>query len=135
MYLPSEIEDIYGVVTVVNHKLYCMLCCGVCKHTLYVEELIHDSDHVMEDLGALAALLSSQSSQSRSGSPIGISWMKIPFILSHTLSPGQWTDGIVFSSRPQRCSSCKSDVIGSSISLPLIMERNICTALGTHIVL
>ena len=124
-----------------------MLCHGSCKHTDYVNELVHQSENVIEDLEGIAALLSSpHASLSKMCSPMGISWKKTPFILSdmqkdilrngfHDLV--QLIDGhevIVFpSDECQKCSSCESPVLASSTCLPLIVERNIITALGSYV--
>ena len=142
--LISEIVNKYGVVTVINHKLHCLICHAVCKHTLHVEELL-SSETVVEDLDSIAASIASQqSSPSKAISPIGVSWMKTPFFLSQThkkiLCDGfncfmKEINGqkvVVFPSDGlQLCSSCNSEMVPAVISLPLIMNRSICTASGS----
>lgn len=141
--LPEQ-ENEYGVVTITNHKLYCMLCHRECKHTLHIEELIQ-SEKCPESLEELATLLSESppSSGSKKTSPMGISWKKTPYILSEAqqkiLRNGvfsfQCTDDneVVIplsTTESQQCPLCGSKQVKDKVSLPLIMERSIHKGLG-----
>lgn len=141
--LPEQ-DNEYGVVTVINHKLYCMLCHRVCKHTLHVEELIQ-SENCPEILEELATLLSTlpSSSGSKKTSPMGISWKKTPYILSEAqqkiLRNGVFSfqctndnEAILplLTTESQQCPTCRSKLVKDEVHLPLIMEKSIHKALS-----
>ena len=111
-------ENEYGVVSAVNHNLYCMLCHHVCKHTIRIKQLI-ESEYCPESLEELSAQLSSpQTKSSKATSPAGISWKKTPFLLPQTqlsiLRKGAFSfsstgaEDIVIPSliEPQQCPAC-----------------------------
>ena len=142
--IPSQ-ENEYGVVAVVNHNLYCMLCRHACKHTLHTKQLI-ESEHCPEILEELSRRLSlSQTKSSKTTFPVGISWKKTPFLLPQTqqsilrkgtlsfLSTGtEDAEELIIPSpiEPQQCPSCQSVLQRFQVALPLIFERSIHKGLG-----
>ncbi len=138
-------EDEYGVVSVVNHNLYCMLCRHACKHTLHVTQLI-ESENCPEILEELSRRLSlSQTKSPKMISPVGISWKSTPFLLPQTQQSILRKGILSFSStttednkelvipspiEPQQCPSCCSVLQRFQVALPLICERSIHKGLG-----
>jgi hypothetical protein len=143
-------ENEYGVVSVVNHSLYCMLCHHACKHTLHIEQLI-ESEYCPESLEELSTQLSSsQTKASKATSPAGISWKKTPFLLPRTqqsilrkgalsfLSTGtEDIEELIIPStvEPQQCPACRSVLQKFQVALPLIFERSIHKGLGKVIII
>ena len=73
-------DNEYGVVSVVNRNLYCMLCRRACKHVLHVEQLM-ESENCPESLEILSISLRSSPKKSyKATSPAGISWEKNTFL-------------------------------------------------------
>lgn len=73
-------DNEYGVVSVVNRNLYCMLCRHACKHVLHVEQLM-ESENCPESLEILSISLRSYPNKSyKATSPAGISWKKNTFL-------------------------------------------------------
>ena len=142
-------ENEYGVVSVVNRSLYCMLCHHACKHILHIEQLI-ESEYCPESLEELSTRLSSsQTKSSKASSPMGLSWRKTPFLLSHTqqsilrkgalsfLSTGtEDVEGLIMPSpvEPQHCPTCRSVLQRFQVALPLFFERSIHKGLGKVII-
>ena len=136
-------ENEYGVVSVVNNNLYCMLCHHACKHTLHIKQLI-ESEYCPESLEELSTRLSSsQTRSSKTTSPMGVSWKKTPFLLPQTqqsilrkgalsfLSTGADVELVIPSPiEPQQCPACGSVLQRFQVALPLIFERSIHKGLG-----
>ena len=133
----------YGLVSVVNRNLYCMLCRRACKHILLVEQLI-ESERCPESIEMLSVLLkSSQTKPYKSTSPMGISWKTTPFSLlpsqqsilrkgALSFPTGESEDVLILpsSTEPQQCPTCRSELLKCQVSLPFIFERSVHTGLG-----
>lgn len=142
----------YGLVSVVNRNLYCMLCRRACKHILLVEQLI-ESERCPESIETLSVLLkSSQTKPYKSTSPMGISSKTTPFSLlpsqqcilrkgaflrkgALSFPTGESEDVLIqfilpSSTEPQQCPTCRSELLKCQVSLPFIFERSVHTGLG-----
>ena len=140
--VPLENNE-YGVVSVVNRSLYCLLCRRACKHSLHVEQLI-ESECCPESLEMLSMFLQSSQTNLTSLHP---QWefrgKKTPFLLLPSqqsilrkgvlsfLTSGSEDELIIPSStEPQHCPSCRSVLLKCQVSLPFIFERSVHKGLG-----
>lgn len=138
------VDNEYGLVSVLNKRLYCFICHRECQHAHHVEELI-ESEYCPESLEELSVLMKFPTNKDyKATSPDGISWKKVPFMLTESqqsimrkgyfsfLSPDAMADELVFPSpvELQLCPTCCSVFEKESVSLPVIFEKSIHKGLG-----
>lgn len=140
VYLIAD-DDPYGIIGVICNKLQCLLCNYECKHVAYIESYL-ESDDPPEVLEQIISLLNTSSSDTKSISPMGVSWKKsafeLPGHIKNILRDGVHSfhcnaEGNVIllcELDTHSCTSCKSKLCFEDEKLPLITEQRIFTATG-----
>ena len=141
MYLIAD-DDPYGIIAVMCNRLRCLLCNYECKHIAYIKSYL-ESDDPPEVLEQMISLLNTSSSDTKSVSPMGVSWEKstfeLPGHIKSILREGVLesfqcdTEGnVIFLCEldTHSCTSCKSELCFEDEKLPLITEQRIFTATG-----